>query len=93
MLDVQNPGAGPCAFCDKPATCFGAYEGYEDAERACDECCGHGNEDGRCWPITTSCGECGCDMLTRATAPAEDCDHICGRCDRALSAHEGAPHA
>lgn len=35
-----------CMNCDKPATCYGTYEnctGY-----ACDDCCGHGCEDGRC---------------------------------------------
>lgn len=36
-----------CEYCGEPATCFGAYEGSAPAY-ACDECCGHGNEDGRC---------------------------------------------
>lgn len=38
-----------CQSCERPATCFGTYEditGY-----GCDECCGHGNEDGECEPL------------------------------------------
>lgn len=39
-----------CQSCGKPATCSGQYSG--EAERlACDECCGHGNEDGWCEPF------------------------------------------
>lgn len=36
-----------CVYCGEPATCFGSYEGSA-ACPACDECCGHGNEDGSC---------------------------------------------
>ncbi len=36
-----------CAHCGKPAACFGSYEG-SDSNFACDECCGHGREDGNC---------------------------------------------
>lgn len=51
-----------CYHCgDRPAACYGAYEGaYEGAEiaaAACDICCGHGNEDGWCIQIA--------DMLER----------------------------
>ena len=46
--------AGPvCATCGKPATCIGAYEGSTVDEYACDDCCGHGNEDGHCRPLET----------------------------------------
>ncbi len=38
-----------CSICDNPATCYGAYEG-QDPHYACDDCCGHGNEDGYCDP-------------------------------------------
>lgn len=31
-----------------PAACVGAYEGQTADEYACDECCGHGQEDGHC---------------------------------------------
>lgn len=37
-----------CSICDKPATCFGSYEGTGNWGYACDNCCGHGNEDGCC---------------------------------------------
>lgn len=42
-----------CACCQKkPATCFGVYEDVEQPITvACDDCCGHGNEDGWCRPI------------------------------------------
>lgn len=42
-----------CAHCEKnEATCRGSYEGHEHKDTpACDECCGHGNEDGHCEPI------------------------------------------
>lgn len=48
----ENPGPGECAHCGKPATCYGVYEdNAKPIERACDGCCGHGNEDGWCEPI------------------------------------------
>lgn len=54
-----------CAICDKrPAVCLGKYEDHcpnetcteacaqqHEDEPACDECCGHGNEDGHCSEI------------------------------------------
>lgn len=42
-----------CHICGKPATCVGVYEGRDDQPRlpACDDCCGHGNEDGWCVPL------------------------------------------
>lgn len=40
-----------CAICGKPAACKGAYEDATEEAFACDECCGHGNEDGHCRPI------------------------------------------
>lgn len=55
--DIKRPrlGPGPCAGCLQPATCAGEYEGAGLA-RACDACCGHGNEDGWCEPIDPSIG-------------------------------------
>jgi hypothetical protein len=44
--------ADRCAHCRKPATCRGAYEGRGEAY-ACDDCCGHGCEDGRCEPAVS----------------------------------------
>jgi hypothetical protein len=40
-----------CAICDNPATCIGRYEMATADEPACDDCCGHGCEDGHCTPI------------------------------------------
>lgn len=38
-----------CAHCgERPATCVGRYDAMTKDEPACDECCGHGCEDGRC---------------------------------------------
>ena len=37
---------------DRPAVCVGRYEGAERWEFACDECCGHGNEDGECHALS-----------------------------------------
>lgn len=37
-----------CRNCGNAATCYGKYE--DDAGFACDECCGHGCEDGWCEP-------------------------------------------
>lgn len=45
-----------CSQCrERPATCFGQYDGAEKPEPACDTCCGHGNEDGWCEPICEDC--------------------------------------
>jgi hypothetical protein len=41
-------GEAVCLVCGAPATCFGQYEGRGPVRYACDECCGHGNEDGWC---------------------------------------------
>lgn len=41
-----------CDRCGQLATCLGAYEGTEIPDYACDNCCGHGNEDGWCRPIS-----------------------------------------
>ena len=38
-----------CDTCGKPATCGGSYE--RERAYACDDCCGHGNEDGHCEPV------------------------------------------
>lgn len=41
-----------CACCGKrEAVCMGRYEAMTAVEPACDECCGHGNEDGSCHEI------------------------------------------
>ena len=44
-----------CGCCrERPATCFGAYEAQEHWDYACDVCCGHGCEDGQCYPVQTA---------------------------------------
>jgi hypothetical protein len=42
--------ANKCAHCGKPATCHGKYSDHAEGY-ACDDCCGHGCEDGWCEPI------------------------------------------
>lgn len=40
-----------CAVCDQPSTCVGLYDPmhvHQKPEPACDDCCGHGCEDGHC---------------------------------------------
>lgn len=42
-----------CAHCDRPPVCIGVYEDSTGQPAlACDECCGHGNEDGWCKLLT-----------------------------------------
>ena len=40
-----------CAFCVNDAACFGYGEGQRRKEYACNDCCGHGCEDGKCIPV------------------------------------------
>lgn len=40
-----------CEHCDAQATCVGRYEDMKEDAFACNECCGHGCEDGHCDPI------------------------------------------
>jgi len=52
-LGEPTPPATPqpkCAHCGEPASCLGSYDGAPEAY-ACDACCGHGNEDGKCVPL------------------------------------------
>jgi hypothetical protein len=38
-----------CGHCQvREATCYGKYDNMTQPEFACDECCGHGCEDGQC---------------------------------------------
>ncbi len=39
-----------CSCCGDAATCFGESEG-DPPVYACDNCCGHGGEDGHCSPV------------------------------------------
>lgn len=49
---AEQPTA--CHVCGEPATCIGAYEDAQEDKPACDKCCAHGNEDGRCEPLAPS---------------------------------------
>ena len=46
-----------CDHCGKPATCYGSYENLPSSY-ACDDCCGHGCEDGYCESLI-KCEQCG----------------------------------
>lgn len=48
-LEPIEPGIIACRFCERPATCYGTYEGSTGF--ACNDCCGHGREDGWCDPV------------------------------------------
>ena len=50
-IAINRAGPRVCAHCGKPATCFGSYESDLTPAYACDDCCGHGCEDGHCEPI------------------------------------------
>lgn len=63
-----------CTTCGvREATCVGRYEDMDTCEPSCDECCGHGCEDGHCDRVEVdpsgdwecSCGEEG-DMEAQA---------------------------
>ena len=43
-----------CSYCDNEAVCVGRYESTTTFEPACDTCCGHGCEDGVCYPIDSN---------------------------------------
>ena len=51
MTTERRDASERCVYCAAPATCLGRAEGQETDTYGCDECCGHGNEDGRCVPI------------------------------------------
>lgn len=43
-----------CRLCDKPATCFGYEGGSDEGAYSCDDHCWHGDEDGRCHPVSAA---------------------------------------
>jgi hypothetical protein len=45
---TNTPTRPPCAECGQPSSCFGQYDIAPEPTFACDECCGHGCEDGTC---------------------------------------------
>lgn len=40
-----------CYVCGARPTCVGAADGSKDLQPMCDAHCGHGQEDGQCWPL------------------------------------------
>jgi hypothetical protein len=69
--------AAVCAICSKPAACFGQYDNMEAGDYACDECCGHGCEDGRCYAVGTP------KAIARAAQDARKCE-VCGERAQAM---------
>jgi hypothetical protein len=52
-----------CAHCEEePSACVGSYD-EDGATPACNECCGHGCEDGFCYVVTVDGNEweCSCN--------------------------------
>ena len=50
--NAQAAAIFKCSHCGNPATCHGTYEDHYGF--GCDECCGHGCEDGHCDRIDTA---------------------------------------
>ena len=48
---IEKGGPGVCYVCGSPATCRGSADIETVRKFACDDHCGHSNEDGRCVPI------------------------------------------
>lgn len=70
--DARAADSPICRICGKPASCYGTYEG--SAGYACDECCGHGNEDGECEPIATPQSVADEAVKPALRLPKRDCD-------------------
>ena len=73
----------PTCECGKPATCVGAYEREENLGVACDECCGHGNEDGWCVPLAAP--------LAQAQEPCGEHGHSFTECNELYLAEQAGP--
>lgn len=60
-----------CEHCGElPAVCVGAYDG-ESLAVACDECCGHGCEDGWCRELDEDWRAQVADLMLGASARSE----------------------
>ena len=81
-----TPGITLCSNCTvNPATCFGRYDNMEHPDYSCDDCCGHGNEDGYCEPLPAenAQGACQGDMVPRPMSqlpPSAPSLHYCNKC-------------
>lgn len=87
-----------CAICGKPATCLGRYEDPGEPEYACDDCCGHGNEDGWCnsIKIVGPCVQCGKAIIGDShelNAGEEWCLACCGVDERTHKSKASAERA
>ncbi len=49
----MTTSAAKCPHCGADATCLGCYEDAHVFMFACDKCCLHGCEDGKCYPVDT----------------------------------------
>lgn len=50
-LEAETARAPKCYFCGKTAACMARCADIVVFQPACDECCGHSNEDSECFPI------------------------------------------
>lgn len=69
-----------CYVCGKPAACIANYEAEDHYQPACDEHCGHGNEDGWCRPVPEAIAEMSKWLLQANTSEIRriwDC-RVCG---------------
>ena len=78
-----------CALCGNPAACVGNYEDMPyPGEPACDECCGHGCEDGHCEPLYDEDGD-----ITQNVPWYDDVkqgDRMRARCAEIWNARQGS---
>lgn len=52
LRSLAEAAQGSCAHCERRiGSCIGRYGDEATTAVACDNCCGHGNEDGRCEPL------------------------------------------
>lgn len=90
-VDLSSVVQPTCTTCGKPATCHGTYEGITGY--GCDDCCGHGCEDGDCEPIVAvvqpsddllPCPFCGSSIVGPLLGSSIDTDKLgvvgCGLC-------------
>lgn len=76
----------PRCACGKPATCIGKYEAMEAEVPACDDCCGHGCEDGQCRPLQAPSDPVLC---SRCSSVIPEGDGVVGGRDDLLFCDEG----
>ncbi len=70
-----------CYACKNDAVCVGRYEGHGPIQFCCDECCGHGNEDGWCVPVEDVGG-----LVSTVNGIIGEFDEVIGHAKAALTA-------